>query len=89
MKTFFLTLLSALLIVSCSFAGKPPAAVQNSFETKFPDASKVSWGKESPKEWESDKTETLKNGTIYEADLKNGKEKKSVAFKENGSPVAE
>ena len=38
---------------------------------------------------EADKTETLKHGTIYEADLKMGTKKKSVAFKENGLPVKE
>lgn len=38
---------------------------------------------------EADKTETEKNGTIYEVAIKKGKDKKGVAFKENGSPVAE
>ncbi len=38
---------------------------------------------------EADRTETAKNGTIYEADIKNGKGKKEVAFKEDGTPVAE
>lgn len=38
---------------------------------------------------EADKTESLKNGTIYEADLKLGKKKKSLAFKEDGSIVKE
>lgn len=38
---------------------------------------------------EADKTESLKHGTIYEADLKKGKIKKGVAFKEDGTSVAE
>ncbi len=38
---------------------------------------------------EADKTETSKNGTIYEADLKMGKKKKSLAFKENGNIIKE
>ncbi len=38
---------------------------------------------------EADKTETAKHGTIYEADLKKEKEKKEVAFKEDGTPVVE
>jgi len=38
---------------------------------------------------EADKTETLKHGTIFEADLKKGKEKKAVAFKEDGLPIVE
>lgn len=38
---------------------------------------------------EVDKTETAKNGSIYEADIKNGRDKKSVAFKEDGKIVIE
>jgi len=38
---------------------------------------------------EADKTETAKHGTIYEADLKKGRTKKSVAYKEDGTPVKE
>lgn len=38
---------------------------------------------------EADKTETSKHGTIYEADLKKGKEKKEVDFKEDGTLVVE
>ncbi|MEI7522912.1 MAG: PepSY-like domain-containing protein [Mariniphaga sp.] len=38
---------------------------------------------------EADKTETLKHGTIYEADLKKGGAKKEVAFKEDGTVVVE
>ena len=38
---------------------------------------------------EADRTETSKNGLIYEADLKSGIKKKSAAFKEDGTPVIE
>ncbi len=38
---------------------------------------------------EADQTETAKNGTVYEADLKKGMMKKGVAFKADGTPVAE
>ncbi|MBA3647086.1 MAG: PepSY-like domain-containing protein [Chitinophagales bacterium] len=38
---------------------------------------------------EADITQTEKNGTIYEAAIKNGKLKKGVAFKEDGIPVKE
>ena len=38
---------------------------------------------------ETDKTETAKNGLIYEADLTLGSKKKGVAFKEDGTPVIE
>ena len=43
-------------------------------------------------EWtitEADMTETAKNGTVYEADLKMGKMKKGVAYKADGTPVVE
>lgn len=38
---------------------------------------------------EADRTETAKNGLIYEADIKSGMQKKEVAFKEDGTPVTE
>jgi hypothetical protein len=38
---------------------------------------------------EADKTETSKHGTIYEADLKKGKSKRAVAYKEDGTYVKE
>lgn len=38
---------------------------------------------------EADKTETSKQGAIYEADLKKGTGKKAVAYKENGTPIKE
>ena len=38
---------------------------------------------------QASKTETAKNGLIFEADLTNGKLKKEVAYKENGTPVKE
>ena len=38
---------------------------------------------------EADKTESAKHGVIFEADLKKGKEKKAVAYKEDGTSVAE
>jgi Putative beta-lactamase-inhibitor-like, PepSY-like len=148
MKKMYLLIMCLAFIYPSAYGGeppvniqiKPPAVVQKAFEKKFPNATKVSWGKESPKEWEAeftfegnkisanfaddgtwveterkikitdlpkavaaaikssfpgwtiieaDKTETLKNGTVYEADLKKGKTKKGVAFKEDGSRATE
>jgi hypothetical protein len=56
-----------------------PKAVAESIKTKF-----QGWVISA-----ADKTETPKLGTIYEADLKKGKEKKSVAFREDGTLVSE
>ncbi|HMG14160.1 MAG TPA: PepSY-like domain-containing protein [Saprospiraceae bacterium] len=38
---------------------------------------------------EADKTETAKNGLIYEAEIKSGFHKKVIAFKEDGTVVKE
>ena len=133
-------ILALVSIYSCSFASTPPKVVSDAFTKKFPTATKVSWGKEGPKEWEAeftfngekisanfgqdgtwleteqeikaanlpaavltiinlkyaewrivevDKTETAKNGTIYEIDLKKGLKSKSLAFKADGAAVKE
>lgn len=60
-------------------AANLPSAVAASIKSKYPG-------------WvisEADKTESAKHGTIYEADLKKGKLKKDVVFKENGTSVTE
>ena len=56
-----------------------PKAVADAIKSKYP-----GWTIS-----EADKTETSKHGTIYEADLKKGMDKKSVAYKEDGTPVIE
>ena len=56
-----------------------PEAVRDAIQKQYP-----GW-----KITEADKTETAKTGTIYEADLKKGKEKNEVAYLENGMPVKE
>jgi hypothetical protein len=56
-----------------------PKAVAEAISLKYPGWTII----------EADKTESSKHGTIYEADLKKGKEKKSVAFKEDGTAVKE
>lgn len=49
-------ILAIVLISSCSFAKTPPKAVSDAFVKKFPNATKVSWGIEGPKEWEAEFT---------------------------------
>jgi hypothetical protein len=139
MKKISPLLAGIVLIVNVSFAGTPPAAVQKAFEKMFPNALKVSWSKETAKEWEAeftfegssisanfaedgtwletekeikpanlpkavsdaiktkfpgwtiseaDKTETSKQGIIYEVELRKGTVKKSVAFKDDGTPAS-
>jgi hypothetical protein len=56
-----------------------PEAVADEIKLKYPDWTII----------EADKTETPKHITIYEADLKKGKEKKSIGFKDNGIPISE
>lgn len=56
-----------------------PKAVTDAIQKKYP-----GW-----KITEADRTETAKNGLIYEADIKSGMHKKEVAFKEDGTAVTE
>jgi Putative beta-lactamase-inhibitor-like, PepSY-like len=140
MKKIALMFIAVAIFCSCSFAMTPPKVVKDAFDKKFPAATKITWGKESAKEWEADfsldgikisavffedgkwleteqmikaselpkavadvikakytgwtiaeadKTESSKLGSIYEADLKKGKSKKSVAIKADGTIVTE
>lgn len=56
MKKIILAIISAVVLYSCSSAGKPPAAIQKAFENKFQNASKVSWHEEGTKEWKAEFT---------------------------------
>jgi hypothetical protein len=57
MKTSLL-IISAVLLFSFTACGQSakdvPANVTSAFTKKFPNASKVKWGKESEKEWEAE-----------------------------------
>jgi len=140
MKKISIAFVLIVLLSSFCFALKPPVVVKKAFDQKFPEATKVKWGKENKTVWEADffvkgikmssnfsengtwvetevpikvselpkavadainkkysqwkiveadRTETAKNGVIYEADLKLGKQQKGVAFKEDGTEVKE
>jgi hypothetical protein len=71
MKTSIL-IVSAVLLISFSASGQSeknvPANVATAFSQKFPDASKVKWGRESEKEWEA---EFNMNGKAYSANFDN------------------
>lgn len=54
MKKLFLMFVTVALMSGYSFALTPPQVVKTAFDAKFPSATKVSWGKESAKEWEAD-----------------------------------
>jgi hypothetical protein len=57
MKKTVLFISAALLISfsACGQSGKDvPAGVSSAFTQKFPNASKVKWGKENDKEWEAE-----------------------------------
>ena len=56
-----------------------PKAVSGAIEKQYPNWNIT----------EADQTETAKNGTIYEADIKSGSHKKEIAFKGDGTPVRE
>lgn len=56
-----------------------PKAVAEAIQRQYPN-----W-----KITEADKTETAKNGTIFEADIKSGMQKKALAFKQDGTVVIE
>ncbi len=60
-------------------ASQLPKAVSDAIQKQYPN-----W-----KITEADKTETAKNGRIYEADIKSGTKKKALAFKEDGTTVIE
>jgi len=60
-------------------AASLPSAVASAIKKNYPGYAII----------EADKTETSKHGTIYEADLKKGKSKRAVAYKEDGTYVKE
>ena len=54
MKKTILMFAAIVMFCSYSFAMAPPKAVKDAFSKKFPTATKISWGKESAKEWEAE-----------------------------------
>ena len=84
MKKYFFVVLAIVCSSTTIFAqNKAPKAVEMAFNIKFPKATKVKWGKESPNEYEADFTE---NGIKYSANFSaEGKwlETESPVFFEN------
>ncbi|MFP5042140.1 hypothetical protein [Parasediminibacterium sp. JCM 36343] len=54
MKKIVLLFMIVAIFCSCSFAMTPPKVVKDAFDKRFPTATKITWGKESAKEWEAD-----------------------------------
>ncbi len=50
----FISLICVLILSVAVMAAVPPAKVKKAFETKFPGATAVKWGKENSKEWEAE-----------------------------------
>jgi hypothetical protein len=130
-------IISILVITGTLFAGsKPPKAVQNAFNEKFPAVSNLKWSEENDNEWEANfkldgintsanfsndgawleteteipvsqlpekitsainagyagykivgaaKIEKVTGEITYEADIKSGKKKKELIYREDGT----
>lgn len=48
--------MTIMLSSAWAFGSTPPEAVKKAFEKKFPDVTKVKWGKENSKTWEAEFT---------------------------------
>ena len=87
MKKIFM-ILTLVLVCSYSFAITPPKIVSDNFAKKFPNATKIIWGKEGPKEWEAEFTlESNKVSANFGQDGSWIETEKVIKYKDLPKPV--
>jgi len=79
-----MVLASTMAFTACGQKSNVPEKVKTAFAEKFPNAKKVSWDKENPKEWEA---EFKMNGQKYSANYDNNGNWKETEYKINKSDI--
>jgi len=79
-----MVLASTMAFTACGQKSKVSAKVKTAFKEKFPNATKISWGKENAKEWEA---EFKMNGKKYSANFDNNGNWKETEYRINKSDI--
>ena len=79
-----MVLASTMAFTACGQKSKVPAKVKTAFTEKFPNATKISWGKENAKEWEA---EFKMNGKEYSANFDNNGNWKETEYRIDKSDI--